>query len=53
MQNVILGLASALPALVLLAVIVISCDRAASKTPAKSAERKFAAQQEPPQDPKP
>ena len=51
-QNVILGLASALPALVLLAVIVIAVI-AGIKTARKKRRAKFAAQQEPPQDPKP
>ena len=52
MQNVILGLASALPALVLLAVIVIAAIMLVKKARRKRKE-KFAAQQEPPQDPKP
>ena len=51
-QNVILGLASALPALVLLAVIVIAVI-AGIKTARKKRRAKFTAQQEPPQDPKP
>lgn len=51
-QNVILGLASALPALVLLAVIVIAVI-AGIKTTRKKRKAKFTAQQEPPQDPKP
>ena len=52
MQNVILGLASALPALVLLAVIVIVVI-VLVKNARKKRRAKFAAQQEPPQDPKP
>ena len=51
-QNVILSLASALPALVLLAVIVIAVI-AGIKTARKKRKAKFTAQQEPPQDPKP
>ena len=51
-QNVILGLAAALPALVLLAVIVIAVI-AGIKTARKKRRAKFTAQQEPPQDPKP
>ena len=51
-QNVILGLASALPALVLLAVIVIVVI-VLVKNARKKRRAKFAAQQEPPQDPKP
>lgn len=51
-QNVILGLASALPALVLLAVVVIAVI-AGIKTARKKRRAKFAARQEPPQDPKP
>ena len=50
-QNVILGLASALPALVLLAVIVIAVI-AGIKTARKKRKAKFASQQEPPQEPK-
>ena len=52
MQNVILGLASALPALVLLAVIVIVVI-VLVKNARKKRRAKFTAQQEPPQDPKP
>ena len=51
-QNVILSLASALPALVLQAVIVIAVI-AGIKTARKKRKAKFTAQQEPPQDPKP
>ena len=51
-QNVILGLASALPALVLLAVIVIVVI-VLVKNARKKRRAKFTAQQEPPQDPKP
>ena len=51
-QNVILSLASALPALVLLAVIVIVVI-VLVKNARKKRRAKFAAQQEPPQDPKP
>ena len=50
-QNVILGLASALPALVLLAVIVIVVI-VLVKTARKKRRAKFASQQEPPQEPK-
>ena len=51
-QNVILGLASALPALILLAVIVIVVI-VLVKNARKKRRAKFTAQQEPPQDPKP
>ena len=51
-QNVILGLASALPALILLAVIVIVVI-VLVKNARKKRRAKFAARQEPPQEPKP
>ena len=50
-QNIILGLASALPALILLAVIVIVVI-VLVKNARKKRRAKFAAQQEPPQEPK-
>ena len=50
-QNIILGLASALPALILLAVIVIVVI-VLVKNACKKRRAKFAAQQEPPQEPK-